>query len=187
MFADDTVVYTNGNQSQFKCVFDIFTDFGNRSGCKFNLSKSSAFYIGSSRSITFKPFCSKGLLWSDVKIKYLGVFIPINNSSEQTLFKENFNSHIEEVQSVLNFWSARGLTILGKIIVLKSLIIPKIVYKASYLPVILLDLFFKQLKRVMFYFIWGLKWEKIGRFQLCCAFSEGGAKMIDVVDSFLLA
>jgi len=82
-------------------------------------------------------------LWPDVKIKYLGVFIPINDCSEQTLFKENFKSDIEEVQSVLNFCSARGLTILEKITVLKSLIKSKIVYKTSYLSVIFPNLFLK--------------------------------------------
>ena len=36
------------------------------------------------------------------------------------------------------------------------------------------------MNRVLFTFIWSLKWEKIGRSQLCCSIEEGGAKMIDV-------
>ena len=48
LFADDTVIYLNGNSSQFKCVFDILDYFGKEFGCKVNLSKSYAFYIGSS-------------------------------------------------------------------------------------------------------------------------------------------
>ena len=32
----------------------------------------------------------------------------------------------------------------------------------------------------MFRFIWGSKWEKIGRSQLCCEIEQGGAKMIDI-------
>ena len=43
LFADDTVIYLNGNSSQFKCVFDILDHFGKESGCKVNLSKSYAF------------------------------------------------------------------------------------------------------------------------------------------------
>ena len=49
LFADDTVIYLNENQLQFKYVFDILETFGSKSGCKVNLTKSSAFYIGSSR------------------------------------------------------------------------------------------------------------------------------------------
>ena len=48
LFDDDTVVYLNWNASRFNYVFDILNYFGNKSGCKVNLSKSSAFYIGCS-------------------------------------------------------------------------------------------------------------------------------------------
>ena len=36
LFADDTVIYLNGNFSQFKCAFDILDYFGKESGCKVN-------------------------------------------------------------------------------------------------------------------------------------------------------
>ena len=79
LFADDTVIYLNGNASQFNYVFDILKYFGNKSGCKVNLNKSSAFYLGSSKGINFKPFLSSGLSWPDSSIKYLSVNIPVNN------------------------------------------------------------------------------------------------------------
>ena len=61
LFADDTVIYLNVNASQFNYVFDILKYFGNKSGCKVNLDKSSAFYLGSSKGINFRPFLSSGL------------------------------------------------------------------------------------------------------------------------------
>ena len=61
LFADDTVIYLNGNSSQFKFVFDILRIFGERSGCKVNIDKSTAFYIGSSRINVMKPFSTEGL------------------------------------------------------------------------------------------------------------------------------
>ena len=110
LFADDTVIYLNGNASQFnKC-------FGNKSGCKVNLNKSSAFYLGSSKGINFRPFLSSGLSWPDSSIKYLGVNISVNNFDELSLFEENFANVIRDMQSILNLWSARGLTLLGKIL-----------------------------------------------------------------------
>ena len=162
LFADDTVNYLNGNSSQFKCVFDILDYFGKESGCKVNLSKSYAFYIGSS-------IRSDGLSWPTSVIKYLGVNIPLNKFDELSLFEENFASTIHNLQSILNLWLVRGLTLLGKITVLKTLVIPKLIHKASYLPIQLPEKFVKQLNRVLFTFIWGLKWEKIGRSQLCCS------------------
>ena len=44
LFPDDTVIYLNGNQLQFKYVFDILETFGSKSGCKVNLDKFSAFF-----------------------------------------------------------------------------------------------------------------------------------------------
>ena len=180
LFADDTVIYLNGNPSQFNYVFDILDSFGKKSGCKVNLSKSYAFYVGSSKKNKVKPFLSRGLSWPNTAIKYLGVHIPFNEFNELSLFEVNFANILHDIQSIFNLWSARGLTLIGKITVLKTLIIPKLVHKASYLPVQLPDSFIKQLNQKMFKFIWGSKWEKIGRSQLCCDVEEGGAKMIDV-------
>ena len=36
LFADGTVVYLNGNASQFNCVFDILNYFKNKPECKVN-------------------------------------------------------------------------------------------------------------------------------------------------------
>ena len=87
---------------------------------------------------------------------------------------------IHEVKTILNIWSSRGLTLLGKITIIKGLIISKLVHKASNLPFCLPDAFIKDLNQVMFRFIWGSKWEKIGRSQLCCEIEQRGAKMIDI-------
>ena len=153
LFADDTVIYLNGNTSQFNYVFDILKYFGNKSECKVNLNKSSVFYLGSSKGINFRPFLSSGLSWPDSSIKYLGVNIPVNNFDELSLFKENFANVIHDMQSILNLWSAGGLTLLGKITILKTLIIPKIVHKASLLPIHLPEKFVKELHKLMFKFI----------------------------------
>ena len=49
LFADDTVIYLNDSPSQFQCVFAILENFGSKSGCKVNLNKSCAFYLGKSK------------------------------------------------------------------------------------------------------------------------------------------
>ena len=90
------------------------------------------------------------------------------------------------MQTLLNIWASRGLTLLGKITVLKSLVIPKIVYKATYLSVTLPEIFIKELNRIMHKFIWGSKREKIGRSQLCYDVEKGGDKMIASMSMYFL-
>ena len=180
LFADDIAIFLNGNALQFNYVFDILDIFGQKSGCKVNMSKSNAFYVGSSKGNVSQPFSDKGLSWAQTLVKYMGVNIPITNFDNNLLFSENFPGITREVQTLLNIWSSRGLTLLGKITILKSLVIPKIVYKATYLPVTLPESFIKELNQIMYKFIWGSKWEKVGRSQLCCDVKEGGGKMIDI-------
>ena len=144
------------------------------------MSKSNAFYVGSSKGNVSQPFSDKGLSWPQTLVKYLGVNVPITNFDNNLLFNENFPGITREVQTLLNIWSSRGLTLMGKITILKSLVIPKIVYKATYLPITLSEIFIKELNQIMYKFIWGSKWEKIGRSQLCCDVKEGDGKMIDI-------
>ena len=160
LFADDTVIYLNGNSFQFKCGFDIFYYFGKESGNKVNLSKSYAIYIRSRMGKKFKPFLSSGLSWPTSVIKYLGVNITLNKFDELSLFEENFASTIHNLQLTLNLWLVRGLTLIGKVTVLKTLVIPKLIHKALYLPIHVPEKFVKHLNRVLFTFIWGSKWEK---------------------------
>ena len=87
-----------------------------------------------------------------------------------SLFKKNFGTTIDEMKAILNIWSFRSLTLLGKITVLKNLVIPKIIYKVSHLPIY----------QILFRFVWGSKWKKIFRLKLCCNIKEGEANMIDI-------
>ena len=61
------------------------------------------------------------------------------------------------MKAILNIWSSRSLTLLGKITVLKNLIIPKIIFKVSHLPNFLPDSFVNELNQTLFRFICGLK------------------------------
>ena len=105
-------------------------------------------------------FLSSGLSWPTSVIKHLDVNNPVNKFDEFSLFKENFENTVHNLQSGLDLWSVKGLTLLGKITLLKTLVISKLIHKASYLPIDLPEKFVNQLNRVLFTFIWGSKWEK---------------------------
>ena len=122
----------------------------------------------------------KELVWPTNSIKYLGINMPLMQYDDLFLSKKNFGTIIDEMKTILNIWSSGSLTLLGKITVLKNLIIPKIIYKVSHLPIFLPDSFVNELNQILFRFIWGSKWEKISRLKLCCNIKEVGANMIDI-------
>ena len=53
---------------------------------------------------------------------------------EDTPANVSFAEKIEKLQSILNGWSARRLTLLGKITIMNSLAVSQIVYLLSSLP-----------------------------------------------------
>ena len=62
--------------------------------------------------------------------KYLD--IPIDNFDNNLFFSENFPSITRKVQTLLNIWSSRSLTLLGKITVL-TLCLPWGQYDPNYI------------------------------------------------------
>ena len=76
-------------------------------------------WIGSKRHYKEKPFVIK---WPDEPIKALGVYF----TYDQKLLKEkNLIERLDSIKKLINTWSARGLSIYGKVTTIKSFLIPK--------------------------------------------------------------
>ena len=61
----------------------------------------------------------------------LGVFYTYD---QKLLLEKNFIENLDKIKKLLNVWSSRGLSIYGKVTIIKSLVIPKFVYLASLMP-----------------------------------------------------
>ena len=137
MFADDILLFLSGKEDQFERIFTILHDFAIQSDCKLNMANCQAFHVGRNRDSFDKSYLDKGLLWPKEIFKYLGIFVPIKkrDDNDKKLVDLNSANVIDKTKSILNLWSCRNLTLIGKITILKSLEIPKVTYKASMLPV----------------------------------------------------
>nr|CAB3264539.1 pol-like protein [Phallusia mammillata] len=184
LLADDTLIFVRGEPSDFDKIFRVLNKFSEMSGCTINMQKSLAFYLGSKRLSNQKPYADKGLSWPHESFRYLGIEIPINDPKQ--LFSLNFGNVIDKISTILNIWSSRGLTLLGRICILKTLIIPMLIYKVSVLPITLPSAFLRKLKTKMFQFVWGSKWERVKRKTLIANLEQGGANMLDV-DTYIMA
>ena len=132
------------------------------------------------------PFETKGLNWPSTEIKYLSVIIPVNNlKSKKNLLTLNFNEFLPNAEALLSIRSSRGLSLLGKITVIKCLLLPMVVFKILVLPVFSPKDFTKKLTRLFYRFIWGSNWERISSQKLCNGIEHGGTKMVDVEKHFL--
>ena len=75
---------------------------------------------------------------------------------------------------------------MGKTTIVKSLVIPRMIYKASILPPIIPRTLITKISKLLFKFIWGSNWERVSRNVLCSNTESGGAKMMHL-ESYLTA
>ena len=107
-------------------------------------------------------------------IKALGVFFTYD---QVLLYEKNFQHRLDNMKKLTNIWSSRGLSIYGKVTIIKSLLIPKLVYVSSLLPTPLKII--KQVNHIIFTFLWNEK-DKVTWLSTINTLEEGGIKMIDI-------
>ena len=169
-YADDTTA-TLSDLNSARAFFDLLDTFKLLSGLAINYSKTEGMWIGSCRNNNSKPF---GIKWPSEPIKALGVYY----SYDLTLLREkNFLENLDKIKKLLNLWSSRGLSLYGKVTVIKSLVIPKFVYICSLMPVA--DEFVKELNRLVYKFLWNGT-DKATRLSTINDYAKGGLKMIDL-------
>ena len=72
-----------------------------------------------------------GIKWPQDNIKALGIFFWYD---KKLLYLKNFTEKLEEIKKLINIWSSRGLSLYGKVTIIKSSLLPKVVYMSSLLP-----------------------------------------------------
>ena len=101
------------------------------SGLRLNNKKTEVLWIGASAGRQDKLCPEKDLKWVTDKLKALGVWI---STDPVVSMKANYNEKLRKVRNCLSCWEYRRLSLLGKIVVLKSLIASQLVYILSPLP-----------------------------------------------------
>ena len=175
-YADDTTAVLADTDSAH-ALFKLLDEFGTLSGLKVNSSRTEGMWIGSLKNNEEKPF---GIKWPGGSIKALGVFFSYDDDQ---LCTKNFTEKLDSIKKQINIWSSRGLSLYGKVTIIKSFFIPKFVYISSLLPTP--KKFIKELNQLIFKFLWNGK-DKIRRVSVISNYEEGGIKMVDV-DSMIIS
>ena len=94
----------------------------------------------------------------------------------------NWDDKMENMQKLLDSWRTRNLTIFGKIQVIKSLAMSKLVYSAinTTTPIYVYSL----INKIIYAFIWNGKRDRIKRSVMLSSIKEGGVNMIDIETFF---
>jgi len=140
-----------------------------------NYTKTEAMWIGSSRNNTETPLALK---WCKT-VKALGVHFSYNNEES---VQKNFYDKLRGIKSQIRLWSWRGLSLFGKVTIIKSLLLPKVLYISSILPSPLE--FIKAFQTIIYNFLWKGP-DKIARTAVINDFEFGGSKVTDLTTSIM--
>ena len=143
-YADDTTVFVRDLDS-VTSLLRVLNDFKGHSGLEINTTKTEAMRLSEWKGRTDEPF---GFKWPKEPINTLGVFFSYNQESTNRL---NFGEKILNLEKTLSTWQRRNLALYGKINIVKTLGISKLIYSAFVLPVP--DHFIQEINKIISKFI----------------------------------
>ena len=169
LYADDMTA-TLANTSSVEIFMETLNNFEKCSGLKLNISKTKAMWIGASKHSLEKPL---GLEWC-TGVKTLGIHFSCDQGQ---IIKQNFHERLSDIQKTINLWSLRGLSLFGKVTIVKSFLIPKLLYVSTILETP--QEIIKQMERMLYKFLWKGP-DKVTRLSVINSLKNGGLNLTDL-------
>ena len=175
LYADDTTLILDGSRASFQNSLQVLELFSLISGLRLNYKKTEVLWIGANAGSEEKLCPEHDLKWMKNKVKTLGVWL---STDPIITMKANYDEKLTKLKASLSCWELRRLSLLGKITVLKSLIVSQLTYILSPLPTnhCAVD----EVNTLFFKFLWNGKGDKIKRDVMISEYEDGGLKMIDI-------
>ena len=168
LYADDMTAAL-GNISSVEKVMQALNDFERWSGLKMNFSKIKAMWIGKNRNSLETPL---GLEWCS-GVKTLGIHF---SCDQEQVIQQNFHDRLNECQKLTNLWKLRVLSLFGKVAIIKSFLVPKLLYVSSIIETP--SEIIKQMEKIMFKFLWKGP-DKVTRLSVINTLENGGLNLTD--------
>ena len=144
-YADDMTALLSDITSA-KELLDSLDTFEKFSGLKMNVSKTKTMSIGTMKNSVEKPL---GLEWC-MTVKNLGVQFSCN---QKMVSSQHFQlTKLDKIQKVINIWNMRGLSLFGRVTIVKTFLIPKLLYVSSIIQTPMEII--KRMERMIFKFLW---------------------------------
>lgn len=172
-YADDTQLYLDGKESSFREVLGTLNLFYLLSGLKMNPEKNKLVWIGASEGSNIKWCEDLKFEWGNTEFNALGVNFTVN---VEDIWSRNTDKKMLEIQRLLTRWKHRDLTIIGKVTVIKSLALSKLVHLLIALPDPP-ERFIHDLTTAFYKFIWKGGPDRVKREVLTKGLDKGGLKM----------
>jgi hypothetical protein len=174
-YADDSTLILD-NIQDLENALTCVQYFSNVTGPKLNTAKCDGILLGPFKN-QYIERC--GISFTNNAVRCIGIYI---GHDLNECYKNNCTDKITFFEQTLERWNRRHLTMFGKILIMKSLALSKLVYNFTVLHVP--DEVKKCINKCMYSFIWS-KMEKVKRKTKISTFEQGGLNMVDI-DNFIL-
>ena len=177
LFADDITLLLK-DQIDFREVLSKIKLFSDFSGLKLNMKKSMAMILDSKKNNT------KTIQGIQVveQVKILGIHF--STKAQPCNIDDNYDSKIIHLENVCKLWSKRNLSIIGKIIIIKTFGISIFTHILNSIGMD--EQRITKINQILYRFIWNKSFsktktiEKVKRTVLCNDKKDGGLAMIDI-------
>jgi hypothetical protein len=182
-YADDTSLALDGSEKSLFNALETLEFFSRLSGLKINTSKTKIIWIGSrkfSSDVYHHPRWK--LDWGSTSFTLLGMVFSVDLDQIVNL---NYSTKIPTIHAMIRQWSRRILTPIGRVTVVKTLLLPKLIHLISSLPNPSQGMI-TSLTQELFRFIWKSKCDKVKRVTVTQKYFRGGLNMTNI-NNFILS
>ena len=120
-FADDATLFLDDSEKSIKSTLELQEKFSHIFGLKVNFDKTKLIWIGSMKYSTRSIKTKWKLTWGEINFKLLGLEFHVDLDK---MIKLNFESKFKSINNTISCWKKRKLTPIGRITVVKSLLLP---------------------------------------------------------------
>ena len=176
LFADDATFFNNGEEKSFQTLIDTLDNFSKCSGLNLNVNKSIIMRIGTLKNsdTVFSKYTK--FIWTSESATTLGIHF--YNDKDKTI-NINVDKKIKEFHQTLKQWEHRKLSLIGRITVIKTFALPKLIYPLTVLKSPNQNKI-NAIKQSIFKFIWNGKPDKIKRDVMYQSYEQGGLQLINI-------
>ena len=170
-YADDGMLFLN-NRNEICSALNILEIFRNLSGLILNVEKCEGLWLGRSKHLQLH--CNLfGIKWPE-QFRCLGIYL---GHDKQLNNNKNFNEKIDQIEDILKRWEKRDLSLFGRVQILKTFAVSKLVLPATTQCVP--DDFVKKINKIFYRFLWRSH-DKVSRNKVMQDVVNGGLNMINM-------
>ncbi len=170
MYADDTSLLLSDLDS-LKYAIDTVNDFSAVAGPKLNVDKTEGVLLGPLKNSINEFY---GIKFTNNAIRCLGIYL---GHDKEQCYKKNWVDKTEKIKKILEKWKNRHLSIIGKVLIIKSLAASILQHPMSILHTP--ENILKDVEKLIFGFLWNSN-DRIKRKTLIGQKELGGINMLDI-------